>query len=118
MNGFLIKLFNRIESLLLAPTKKKRVLSIAVLVAVPVFVLVVGAKIFGGIEATSQVKAESEDVKRQIAWQKAENAGYDAILAEDDEAAFEAFVLRTARERLGWALPGDKVYVDAYASGK
>lgn len=114
----LIKLFKRIESLLLAPTKKKRVLSIAVLLGVPVFLLVVAGKVFGGIEATSQVKADSERLRQEIAWQTAENEGYERILADDDEEAFRAFVLRTARERLGWALPGDKVYVDAYVSGK
>ncbi len=117
MNQFLISLLNKIESLLRRlPSRKKRVLSIAVLVGVPTFVLAIGLKVFSGVEATSQVKAESEHLRQQIALQKAENEGYETILAEDDQAAFEAYVLRTARERLGLSLPGDKVYVDASAS--
>jgi cell division protein FtsB len=85
-------------------------------VGVPLFVLSIAFKVFSGIEDTAKIKAESEQLREQIQWQTAENEGYEAILTQDDQATFEAYVLRTARERLGLSLPGDKVYVDSAAS--
>jgi cell division protein FtsB len=84
--------------------------------AIPAFALSVGIKILKSAEETAAIKAESAQYRKQIEWQRAENEGYAAILEQANPVAFENYVLRTAREKLGLSLPGDKVYVDPAAA--
>ncbi|MDR1927685.1 MAG: septum formation initiator family protein [Oscillospiraceae bacterium] len=109
----LIPVLGKIEQLLLLlPSRKNRVLSLSLAVAVAMLAIFVGVKLLGGRQAIEKVEAENAAIQAQIDQLRAESKGYEAILAEDNEAAFEDYVLRTAREHLGLSLPGDRAFID------
>ena len=103
----------KIENLLRRlPAKRNRVLSLAVLLAVPMFVLWVGFRVLDGRQATAKVAAQNAQLRQQIEQYEAQNDAYLAVLNNDDPEVFRDYVIRTAREQLGLSLPGDQVFID------
>ena len=102
-----------IESLLRKlPSRRGRVLSLVVLLAVPVFVLWAGFRVLGGRQAAAKVDAQNALLRQQIEQLNAQNEAYLAVLQNDDPEVFRDYVIRTAREQLGLSLPGDQVFID------
>ena len=111
--GGRIALLKKIEDLLRKlPSKRGRVLSLVVLLAVPMFVLWAGFRVLGGRQNAAEVNAENAQLRRQIAQLEAQNEACLAVLNNDDPEVFRDYVIRTAREQLGLSLPGDQVFID------
>jgi len=94
------------------PSRKNRVFSLVLLAAVPAFVLFVGFRILRGHAATADAEALNARLEQQIDQLDAQNRNYLAVLENDDPEVFRDYVIRTARERLGLALPGDQLFID------
>jgi cell division protein FtsB len=108
-----IALLNNIENLLRKlPSKRNRVISLVVLLAVPVFVLWAGFRVLNGRQDAAKVDAQNAQLRRQIEQLEAQNEAYLAVLRNDDPEVFRDYVIRTAREQLGLSLPGDQVFID------
>ena len=111
--GGRIALLNKTESLLRKlPSKRGRVLSLAVLTALPLFVLWAGFRTLNGRQAAAKVDAQNAQLRQQIEQLEAQNGAYLAVLQNDDPEVFRDYVVRTAREQLGLSLPGDQVFID------
>ena len=111
--GGRIALLNKIESLLRKlPSKRGRVFSLAVLAAVPLFVLWAGFRTLDGRQAAAKVAAQNAQLRQQIEQIEAQNEAYLAVLQNDDPEVFRDYVIRIAREQLGLSLPGDQVFID------
>jgi cell division protein FtsB len=112
-HGKRIALLKKIESLLRKlPSKRNRVLSLVVLLAVPVFVLWAGFRVLNGRQAAAKIDAQNAQLRQQIEQFEAQNEAYLAVLNNDDPEVFRDYVIRTAREQLGLSLPGDQVFID------
>ena len=106
-------LLKKIESLLRKlPSKRGRVLSLVVLMAVPVFVLWAGFRTLNGRQAAAKVDAQNALLRQQIEQLEVQNEAYLAVLQNNDPEVFRDYVIRTAREQLGLSLPGDQVFID------
>lgn len=111
--GGRIALLKKIESLLRKlPSKRGGVLSLAVLAAVPLFVLWAGFRTLNGRQAAAKVDAQNAQLRQQIEQLEAQNEAYLAVLQNDDPEVFRDYVIRVAREQLGLSLPGDQVFID------
>jgi cell division protein FtsB len=119
-HGRLIGSLEKAETLLRAlPSRKNRLVSLVVLLAVPVFVLFVGLRVLNGRTATAQAQAQNQQLERQAEALEAQNEHYLAVLDNNDPDVFRDYVVRTARERLGLSLPGDRIFIDrSYKSGQ
>ncbi len=108
-----IAVLKKIESLLRSlPSKRNRIVSALVLLAVPVFVLAVGFRILDGRQKTAEVAEENEQLQQQIEQINAQNSSYIAVLENKNPEVFRDYVINTAREQLGLSLPGDQVFID------
>jgi len=107
-----IRLLEKIESLLRKPLAKNRLISLVVLAAVPLFVLFVGLRILHGREAAARAEEQNQKLEQQAILLEAQNRHYLAVLNNDDPDVFRDYVIRTARERLGLSLPGDRMFID------
>ncbi|MCL2106521.1 MAG: septum formation initiator family protein [Oscillospiraceae bacterium] len=107
-----IRLLKKTEQLLHHFSARKRAWSLVILTVVPIFVLTLGIYILKERAVTQSILEQNMRLEDTVRQMRAENAEYEAILANDDPAAFEEFVIRTARERLGLSMPGDKVFID------
>ena len=107
-----VSLLNKTESLLRRPTRKNRLLSLVVLAAVPVFILSVGFRILRGRDATAKAELKNQKIEQQAVQLEAQNQHYLAVLNNENPEVFRDYVILTARERLGLALPGDQMFID------
>ena len=112
-HGRRIALLKKIEDLLRKlPSKRGRVLSLVLLLAVPVFVLWAGFRVLNGRQAAAKIEAQNVQLRQQSEQLEAQNEAYLAVLNNDDPEVFRDYVIRTAREQLGLSLPGDQVFID------
>lgn len=87
--------------------KHSFILSLALLLAVGYFLI---SFINSGLENRKKTK-EIEQKKAEYAMVQADNERKQAVL-DGDEAEKEAYIERAAREKLGYAMPNEKVYHD------
>lgn len=92
--------------------KQGRSNALASIIAVPVFIVLIGAcvvSIIGDKVELSEKQQELEVLKAQAEALEAENASYESILNEDDE---RTYMERIAMEKLGYAYPDECRFYD------
>ena len=92
--------------------KQGRSNALASIIAVPVFIVLIGAcvvSIIGDKVELSEKQQELEVLKAQAEALEAENASYESILNEDDE---RTYMERIAMEKLGYAYPDERRFYD------
>ena len=92
--------------------KQGRSNALASIIAVPVFIVLIGAcavSIIGDKVELSEKQQELEVLKAQAEALEAENASYESILNEDDE---RTYMERIAMEKLGDAYPDERRFYD------
>ncbi|MBQ7990356.1 MAG: septum formation initiator family protein [Oscillospiraceae bacterium] len=84
---------------------------VTVIVTAAVIVLTVGCGFAFVIDEVTVSKKEAElaELNEKIEMLRAENEQYESILSDDDE---RSFMERIAEERLGYAYPNEKRFVD------
>lgn len=89
--------------------KKKSITSIALKVAVAVLGVYLLVSFVDGQMKVASMQAQQNTVQAQIDAKAAENEELSEILESGDD---NAYIERIARQKLGYAWPDEKVYID------
>ena len=89
--------------------KKKRKPNPLILLVIAVLVVVLSVKIIQVYQKVSAAKAEETALEQQLAQQQAEN---DALRSDLNKAGDTGFIKRLAREFLGLAEEGERIFYD------
>ena len=89
--------------------KKKRKTNPLILLVIAVLVIVLSVKIIQVYQKVSSAKAEETALEQQLAQQQAEN---DALRSDLNKAGDTGFIKRLAREFLGLAEEGERIFYD------
>ena len=93
---------------MVAVKKKRRANPLALLVII-VLIAVLGVQIFKVYQKVSAAKQEEAQLTQQLAEQQAEN---DALRSDLSKAGDVNFIKRLARELLGLAEEGERIFYD------
>ena len=89
--------------------KKKRKTNPLILLVIAVLVIVLSVKIIQVYQKVSSAKAEETALEQQLSQQQAEN---DALRSDLNKAGDTGFIKRLAREFLGLAEEGERIFYD------
>lgn len=89
--------------------KKKSLVSVALKLAVAVVGVYLLVSFVNGQMQVSSIQAQQEAVQAEIDAKTAENEELSEILESGDD---NAYIERIARQKLGYAWPDEKVYID------
>ena len=92
-----------------AAMKKKRKTNLLILLVIAVLVVVLSVKIVQVYQKVASAKAEEAELTQQLSDQQAEN---DALRSDLSKAGDKDFIKRLARELLGLAEEGERIFYD------